>query len=186
MLYRFLMAAALLAIPVLAPGQTVYEARRSPIAFSAGVCYGFFNADYSGYHLMGPSAYADFSPIIWDRMGIEAEGRWLTFNSSQGFREYNYLIGPRYQFSLPSHGGLHPYVKVLFGQGVIDFPNHLAYGRYFAVAPAGGVEIALDRRWRLRAEYEYQIWPDAPGIPGLPSGAMTPSGVSAGFNYRLF
>jgi opacity protein-like surface antigen len=77
-------------------------------------------------------------------------------------------------------------MKTLLGEGVIDFPNHTAYGRYFVFAPAGGVDINVVNRWRIRAEYEYQYWPGAPGIPGLPSGAMEPNGVSVGINYRMF
>jgi hypothetical protein len=81
---------------------------------------------------------------------------------------------------------VHPYVKALVGQGDIDFPHHFAYGRYFAIAPGGGVDLSLTGRWRIRVDYEYQIWPDAPGIPGLPSGTLNPNGVSLGFSYRAF
>jgi opacity protein-like surface antigen len=183
---RYLIAALLLLMPVLAAAQSVYDAQRSPIAFSAGGSYSYFDAAYGGYHIVGLTAYADLSPILWDRLGVEGEGRWLTFNTSNGFREYTYLIGPRYQFSWSKHRGLHPYIKTLAGEGVIDFPNHTAYGRYFVFAPAGGVDINVVNRWRIRAEYEYQFWPGAPGIPGLPSGAMEPNGVSVGINYRIF
>jgi hypothetical protein len=181
-----LIAAALLLTSVGALGQAVYDARQSPIAFTAGGSFSFFNADYGGYRLAGVSAHADFAPIIWDRLGVEGEGRWLTLNSSRGFREYTYLIGPRYQFSMLHRSRLRPYLKGLLGQGVIDFPSHLAYGRYFVIAPAGGVDIAFSARWRLSAEYEYQFWPGAPGIPGLPATAMSPSGVGVGLNYRIF
>jgi opacity protein-like surface antigen len=77
-------------------------------------------------------------------------------------------------------------VKGLIGMGVIEFPNHLAYGRYFAFAPGGGVDFNVNPRWRLRADYEYQFWPQAPGIPGISSGMMNPNGVSVGFTYRVF
>ncbi|HEY1987205.1 MAG TPA: hypothetical protein VGG85_17450 [Terracidiphilus sp.] len=186
MLERYLIAAVLLIASIPAAGQSDYDASRSPISLNAGGSYSYFDAAYGAYHLMGLTAYANISPLIWDRLSLEGEGRWLTLNASRGFRQYTYLIGPRYQFASSKRRGLHPYIKVLFGEGVIDFPDHLAYGRYLVMAPAGGLDIAVNHRWRLRAEYEYQFWPDAPGIPGSPSSFMTPNGLSAGLIYRIF
>jgi hypothetical protein len=183
---RILILAALFAAPILAGGQTVYDAQRSPVSFSTGASFSYFDGDYGGYNPMGLTAFVDLSPLLWDHLGAQAEGRWLTLNASAGFREYNYLVGPVYRFSFTNHKTVHPYVKALVGQGDIDFPHHLAYGRYFAIAPGGGVDLSLTSRWRTRVDYEYQIWPDAPGIPGLPSGTMNPNGVSLGFSYRVF
>ncbi len=186
MVQRCLILAALFAAPILAGGQTVYDAERSPVSFSTGASLSYFDGDYGGYHPLGVTAYIDFSPLLWEHLGAQAEGRWLMLKASAGFREYNYLIGPVYQFSFANHKTMHPYVKALVGQGDIDFPHHLAYGRYLAVAPGGGIDLSLTRRWRVRVDYEYQIWPDAPGIPGVPSGTMNPNGVSLGFAYRVF
>jgi len=183
---RLFIVAAVLMAPVFAVAQSQYSAERAPVSFTVGGAYSFFDAAYGGYKVMGAVSYVDFSPILWDHVGAEAEGRWLTLNASRGFREYNYLAGPVYRFTLSEHRSLRPYVKGLIGEGVIDFPNHLAYGRYFVIAPGGGVEWKLNRRWRLRGDYEYQIWPQAPGIPGISSGAMKPNGVSVGFTYRVF
>jgi opacity protein-like surface antigen len=183
---RFLILAAFFAAPILACGQTVYDAQRSPVSFSTGGSFSYFDGGYGGYHPMGLTAYVDVSPLLLDHLGAQAEGRWLTLNASDGFREYNYLIGPVYRISLTNHKTVLPYVKALVGQGDIDFPHHLAYGRYFAIAPGGGVDLSLAGRWRIRVDYEYQIWPDAPGIPGLASGTMNPNGVSLGFSYRVF
>jgi hypothetical protein len=38
----------------------------------------------------------------------------------------------------------------------------------------------------LRAEYEYQLWPSAPGVGGEPSNGMKPNGFSVGFAYKPF
>jgi hypothetical protein len=183
---RILMMAALLMTPVLGVGQAVYEAQRAPLTLTAGGSFSYFDADYAGNKVTGIGAYTDFSPIVFDHLGLEAEGRWLMFSGSQSFREYNYLVGPRFRFSLAEHRGLHPYVKAMIGQGDIDFPYHLAYGRYLMFALGGGVDFAINHRMRVRADYENQILPDAPGIPGLPSGALKPNGVTAGVSYRIF
>ena len=186
MFQRLLIAALLVSTPVLAAAQSQYSAERAPVSFTVGGSYSFFDAGYGGYKVMGATAYADFSPVIWDHIAAEAEGRWLTLNADRGFREYNYLAGPVYRITLSEHHNFHPYVKGLIGEGIIDFPNQLAYGRYFAIAPGAGVDYTLNRRWRLRADYEYQIWPQAPDIPGIPSGTLKPNGVSVGFTYRVF
>lgn len=186
MVQRFFIVAALLMTPIFAAAQAEYDAVRAPLSLSMGGSYSFFDAAYGGYKVMGAVAYVNFSPLIWDHVGGEVEGRWLTFNASRGFREYNYLAGPVYKITLSEHRALHPYLKALVGTGDIDFPNHLAYGRYFVLAPGGGVDLTLTRRWRLRGDYEYQIWPQAPGIPGLSGGMMKPNGVSVGFTYRAF
>jgi hypothetical protein len=180
------MVATLLMAPIFAAGQAVYQAEQRRVSLTAGGSFSYFVADFGGYHVMGPTATVDFSPIIWDHVGAQAEGRWLMINGPDGFSEYNYLIGPVYRITLTAHRNLHPYVKALLGGGIIDFPKGLAYGRYFAIAPGGGVDLTLTPRVRLRADYEFQIWPDAPGIPGTSSGIITPNGVSVGVTYRIF
>ena len=183
---RLLTVAALFIAPIFAAAQTQYSAERAPVALTIGGAYSFFDAAYGGYKVMGAVAYTRFSPLIWDHVAVEGEGRWLTLNASHGFAEYNYLLGPVYRITLSEHRRLHPYVKGLIGAGIIEFPNNLAMGRYFAIAPGGGVDYTLNRRWRFRADYEYQIWPQAPDIPGISGSAMKPNGVTVGFTYRVF
>jgi len=183
---RLFIVAVLVAAPMLAAAQAQYSAERAPVSFTLGGAYSFFVAGYAGEKVMGPVANATFSPVIWDHVALEAEGRWLTQNGSRGFSEFNYLIGPLYRITLVEHHGLHPYMKGLIGAGIVEFPNHLAVGRYFAIAPGGGVDVTLNRRWRLRADYEYQIWPQSPDIPGMNVATIKPNGVTVGFTYRVF
>jgi opacity protein-like surface antigen len=186
MLIRLLpVVAAVFIVPIFAAAQTQYSAERAPVAFTMGGAYSFFNASYGGYKVMGVTAYANFSPVIWDHVAVEGEGRWLTLNASRGFAEYNYLAGPVYRINLTEHRNLRPYVKSLIGAGIVEFPDQLAVGRYFAIAPGGGVDYTISRRWKLRADYEYQFWPQSPGIPGFSSSMMKPNGVTVGFTYRV-
>ena len=186
MIQRLLIAAALFVMPSLAAAQSAYSGERPPVKFTVGGSYSYFDAAYGGYKVMGAVAYANFSPVIWDHVGVEGEGRWLSLNASRGFREYHYLAGPVYHITLAEHRRFHPYVKGLIGIGIVDFPNHLAVGRYFVLAPGAGVDYTLNRRWRLRGDYEYQVWPGAPDIPGLSNPVMKPNGVSVGFTYRVY
>ena len=182
MFRKCLIFAALLIPSALAFGQVVPAARHGAPPLSAGGYFSYFNTDYASNHMTGFGAYVDWSP--YKNFGIEAEGRWLLFNAPHDFRQYTYLAGPRYGFRRGKH--MQPYVKFLLGGGVIDFPYQLAYGRYFAMAPGGGVDFRIDRHWRVRADYEYQIWPSAVGIPGIPSPALKPNGVSVGLAYRFY
>ena len=86
---RRLIVVALLIAPVFAAAQSQYSAERAPVSLTVGGSFSFFDAAYGGYKVMGGVTYVNFSPIIWDHVGAEAEGRWLTLNASRGFREYN-------------------------------------------------------------------------------------------------
>jgi opacity protein-like surface antigen len=56
----------------------------------------------------------------------------------------------------------------------------------FAVVPGGGLEYRLNRRWSVRASYEYQILPVSPNFTDEPRFGIRPNGVFAGFTYRVF
>ncbi|MFZ0746110.1 MAG: outer membrane beta-barrel protein [Terracidiphilus sp.] len=151
---------------------------------TVGGTLSFFNADYASNHMTGPSAYFDWSPPMFWHLGAEAEGRWLTLGGPHSFSEYNYLAGPRYLF--PVGKRVRPYAKFLLGAGEVNFQYQLGHGGYFAMAPGGGIDFTVQQRWRLRADYEFQIWPNAVGIPGIPSSALKPNGVTVGFSYQIF
>jgi opacity protein-like surface antigen len=136
--------------------------------------------------LTGFGVFVDWN--LRARWGVEGEARFLLFDGFYGEAQDHYLIGPKVQ--LIRLGKLRPYAKFLVGIGQNNFPSNLfpspmGTGRSFAMAPGGGADYRLTRRIALRAEYECQFWPSAPGIAGEPSNGMTPSGFSAGFAYRL-
>jgi hypothetical protein len=182
MFKKCLTLAALFLGPTFLMCQVVPAARGGAPPLTAGGFISYYDAAYASNKPIGFGGFIDWSP--YRNFGIEAEGRWLMFNTNNDFREYSYLAGPRYGFRRGKT--VQPYAKVLLGGGVIDFPYGLAYGRYFVVAPGGGADFRVNRHWRVRADYEYQIWPSAPGIPGIPSSALKPNGVSVGFVYRFY
>jgi len=181
---RNLVLGFLLLSSIGALGQVVESATEGSAPLTVGGYFSFFDASYASNKLAGMGTYVDWSPLMTGNLGVEAEGRWLTFGGSHGFSEYNYLVGPRYRFYLNDR--FQPYVKFLVGAGEINFPYDLAHGGYFAMAPGGGLDYALNRRWKVRADYEFQIWPSAVGIPGIQTGSVHPNGVSVGISYRLF
>jgi hypothetical protein len=165
-------------------GQVEAAATAGAAPLSIGGSFSFFNASYSSNFVGGFGTYVDWCPLLRGDLGVEGEARWMNVGGSHGFSEYNYLAGPRYRFR--AGGKVQPYAKFLVGAGEIKFPYDLAHGGYFAYAPGGGAEIVMNEHWRFRAEYEFQFWQDAPGIPGVANEAVRPNGVSVGFTYRLF
>jgi hypothetical protein len=76
--------------------------------------------------------------------------------------------------------------KLLFGAGRMTFPFSIGQGSYFVQEPGGGVDYILSHHWRVRADYEYQIWPSAPHVIGEPNPSpLHPNGVSLGIAYRI-
>jgi opacity protein-like surface antigen len=84
----------------------------------------------------------------------------------------------------------HPYGKFLFGFGSMDFPAGDAFLRSGApythdtrtiYGPGGGLEYRFNRKVDIRADYEYQFWPDFLGHPH----ALNPNGISVGATYSF-
>lgn len=184
MLYRNLILAFLFLSSVWAYAQVKPAGNGTAAVLTVGGYYSYFNANYAGNPMSGLGAYIDWSPNRAWRLGAEAEGRWLILGAPHDFNQYTYLIGPRYRFSVGNR--IKPYAKLLLGSGEITYPYQLGHGSYFTMAPGGGVDFVVKQRWRLRADYEYQIWPNAPGIPGIQSSALNPYGVSGGVSYKVF
>jgi opacity protein-like surface antigen len=149
-------------------------------------------AEYSNIHASFPSdsnqrlwgigGFADYhlSPHI----AVEAEARFLRFNSFYCETEDNYLAGPRY--TARRFGKLQPYAQFLVGLGKIQYPFQIGSGSYLALAPAAGANYRISRRWTLRGEYEYQLWPGSPDVANEPAHEIKPNGFHVGLAYRLF
>jgi len=178
-----LLAACLLLSSTRLSAQVAPAAYGSAMNLWAGAEYSNFLPDFGPPNrLTGIGAYADLN--LTSRWGVEGEARFLRFNGFYGEAQDNYLIGPK--IKVIQLRKLQPYAKALVGIGQNDFPFSIGTGRYFAVAPGAGVDYRLSGRIALRAEYEYQIWPFAPGIAGEPSNGMKPNGFSAGIAFKMF
>lgn len=184
MIKRKLVSCIFLFSSLCAFGQVAPDATERAVPLTVGGSFSFFDASYASNKISGFGTYVDWSPLLMGNLGVEAEGRWMTFGGSHGLSESNYLVGPRYRFSFSDR--FQPYAKFMIGAGEIKFPYDLAHGGYLVMAPGGGMDYVISRHWRLRADYEFQIWQNAFGFPDVPSGSVHPNGVSAGVSYRLF
>ena len=146
-------------------GQVEDSATAGVIPMTVGGYFSYFDASYEANRTAGLGAVLDYSPLMSGDLGVEGESRWMKLGGAHGFSEYNYLVGPRYRFR--KSGKYQLYGKFLVGAGLINFPYDLAHGGYFAMAPGAGVDMALNEHWKVRADYEFQFWPGAVGIPGI-------------------
>ena len=176
------LSAGLLAVATQA--QVAPSAIRSNHGLWVGAEYSNVHAGFpyeSNERLWGIGAFADYH--ITSHIGVEADMRFLRFNSFYGETEDTYLAGPRYLVG--TFGKLQPYAQCLVGIGKIQYPFQIGTGSYFAVAPGAGANYRIGSRWSLTGGYEYQSWLDSPGVPGEPAHRIVPSGFHAGFAFRL-
>jgi len=131
------------------------------------------HSDYVPNNIPGYAFYANYD--LFGHFGLEASFHHVRDPNadplvpSNHFALHTYEIGGRYvrhYYNLR----LSPYVKVLYGRGVVNFPAHelvLPGGgvqvyidnfAYNLVSVGGGVDYRLTRRVNLRADFEYQHW----------------------------
>jgi opacity protein-like surface antigen len=156
-----------------------------PHALWVGGGYSNIHAGFpyqSSQRLSGVGGFADYH--LSDRIDIEAEARFLRWNSFSGETEDNYLAGPRYL--VERFPKFQPYGQCLVGFGRIQYPFQIDNRRYLAIAPGAGVNFRISNRWTVRGQYEYQFWPGSPGYKNEPAHEITPNGFQVGIAFRLF
>jgi len=168
----------------LAQAQVIPSAQDGRHALWAGGEYSNTHAGFpyqSSQRLWGIGGFADYH--LTTHIDAEAEARFQRFNSFYGETEDNYLAGPRYLVG--TLGKFQPFAQFLVGLGKMQYPFNIGSGQYLALAPGGGVNYRISRKWSLRGEYEYQFWPGSPNFINEPAHQITPNGFHAGLSYRL-
>jgi len=159
-----------------ASGQAVPTATAPGAYIAVGGGYSLYKPDYGNGTLGGPSFYVDLN--FRRQIGLEAEARWLNQHQYEDIHQSTYLIGPRIQIR---RGRFSPYVKLLVGDGHLNFPYNYAQGSYFVLAPGGGIDYNVTENLKVRViDFEYQQWPQ------FTFGTITPYGISAGVSLRIF
>lgn len=174
-LFSFLLAIAILALSRHAGAQAAESANAGNRFLYVGGGGSGFYLQYGERKNLGLTAWVDADTIR--HFGIEGEGRWLEYHQTADVHVETYLIGARYHFDV---NRFQPYVKGLVGDGRFNFPYNYAYGNYLVIAPGGGVDYRLTRRWSARADFEYQYWPQ------FTFGAMSSVGGTVGVRFRFF
>lgn len=160
--------------------QASYTASRAgDLQVGAGVSFGKSNYDSpvlggTGESLRGFDLYGtfDFKP----HFGIEANFRQTKPSYGAQVYERTYEIGGRYVYPLSR---LNPYVKVMYGRGVFNYPNNIANLAYNLYSVGAGADFRLLDKVNLRADYEHQHW------FGFPLAPLTPDVGTVGVAYHF-
>jgi hypothetical protein len=169
--------------------QSSPSGEHDAVSVWAGAEISAFNPDYGcdgagpfkcwDHHLWGIAPFVDVNHLIFQRLGVEGEARFLPWNGPGGLTQSSYLAGPRVGLV---HFKRRFFVsgKVLLGLGHLDAGHGVGSGNYFAYAPGAGLDVRLKKRLTARVDYEYQIWPSFLG-----GGGLTPNGFSFGLSYAF-
>ncbi len=166
----------------------------SPLA--VGVGFSGYNPDYDHGHLLGGTLWIDYTPAhmpsLLDGLGVEVEARDLNYGRSASqpanLRQDVALGGVVY--SWPRYLKFRPYAKFLMGFGNTDETNKYAV-RYndsrTVTATGGGADFRVFKKLWVRADYEYQFWPDffKHSDPTIPAGRLNPQGFTVGAMYHF-
>ncbi len=179
---RWIAIGAMIAIAApFCAGQALPTASGPGTHIDVGAAYSYFQTDYGQNHLGGLTAYGDVN-LTW-RYGIEAEANYLRYHQQEDVTETTYLVGPKIALR---PGNLRPYVKVLVGNGTLNFPFNFAVGNYFVIAPGAGVDLLLGKFTVRALDFEYQDWPLFTSFVNGPTTPLHPYGISAGISYRVY
>lgn len=165
-------------------GQAVPSARGGVQSLWVGAEYASFQAGFpvgSSFRMNGIGGFVNYN---WNhQVGIEGHVRILNLNTWNGESQQDYLAGPRYTF-LHSNK-LRPYAAFQLGMVHIQYPFSMGSGNSFALAPGGGLEYRLSRKWSVRGAYEFQILRNTPSFTNEPQFSVKPSGFTGGISYRI-
>ncbi len=189
--------------------QSVPAARESRLPLAIGAGFSGYNPDYGHGHLLGGTLWIDYTlphmPSLLHGLSLEAEGRDLNYgrSSSQPANLREDIVQGGLMYSWPHFRKFHPYGKFSEGYGNTDYEcdtlaecDNTAPGRFHdsrtIFSGGGGVEYRVFQRVWVRADYEYQSWPNffKHFYTGAPPGRLNPQGFTLGamyhFNYPHF
>ncbi len=202
-----LLAALLVAVAFPVVAQVVPSAESGGLPIVAGAGVSGFNMDWGHdqfgrtRYMEGITAWFDWNltrlpgPDLLRGFSVELEGRDIDFglpaslsnarfgDTGTNLRHDTGLGGVAYTWRHIHR--IHPYAKALAGIGSIDFPPLPASPPTYRhddrtiTAFGGGADLRIVRSIWLRADYEYQLWPDLFGSPH----PLTPYGITIGAVY---
>jgi hypothetical protein len=179
-LKRILMLLCLMAAvtPLLRAQEIPTEVRAGELQVGGG--YAGANPDYSEHRFYGPYLYTTFD--FREHIGAEFNFHYLKESndpSGEGLYEKTYEIGPRYVWHFKQER-FNPYLKLLVGRGVFQYPHDSANLAYNMYSFGGGLDYRATRYLNVRVvDFEEQKW------MSFPPNGLSPVVVSFGVAYRF-
>jgi opacity protein-like surface antigen len=181
--------------------QSAAAATENKQSLAIGVGFSGFDPDWAGNNrLYGGTLWLDYSlkhmPSLLKGLGIEAEARDLNYGQSSlqwNMRQDTAEGGLIYSWQ--HYTKLHPYGKFLAGFGNTDYngKDYNSKQNYFKdryhdsrnfLALGGGMDYRINHSFSLRADYEYQRWPDF-HVGANPHYVIDPEGITVGVLYHI-
>jgi hypothetical protein len=174
------------AYPALA--QTVPAATEAnpPLAIGGGLSS--YNPDWAHGRMMGATVWVDYTPshlpAILHGIGLEAEVRDLTFGRASTVPPHlkQQTAGGGIIYTWSHYRNFHPYGKFLESFGGVTWdvaPAPYRHDTRTVTSAGGGFEFHAYRKIWVRADYEYQFWPNLFGQ------TLDPSGFTLGATYHF-
>jgi hypothetical protein len=159
---------------------------------SIGGSFSTYNVDWGGSRMEGGTLWSDWQPNFMmpalRGLGIETEARDLSVGGSAA-QPSNYRLdtyGGGLIYAWDHFQRIRPYGKFIVSEGSVDWNNPDIQYRHetrAVYAPGLGFETRAYRHLWMRADYEYQFWPD---IHSGPQGdTINPEGFSIGVSYHI-
>ena len=158
-----------------AHGQALTTASRiGDVQIGGG--FSLANSDYETNKLKGGTFYADYD--FKPHWGVEVDFHQVNDSTTQLY-ERTYEVGGRYL--LRPRGALTPYVRAMYGRGVLNYPQSVANLAYNMLVGGGGVDVRVKPWLNVRGDFEYQNWFSGPGI----QNGLTPMVGTVGVAFHL-
>jgi opacity protein-like surface antigen len=165
--------------------------RKSPWAIGAGISG--YNPDYGHGHLLGGTLWIDYTltkvPSLLQGLALEVEARDLNYDKTapneSALRQDT--AGGGVIYSWRHFVKFRPYAKLLAEYGNTDYGEEKGKrghdSRSF-LGGGGGVEYRIMPHLWVRADYEYQSWPNFFKAT-VPAGRLNPQGFTVGAVYHF-
>jgi opacity protein-like surface antigen len=156
----------------------------APLDLQVGGTFSYVFPDYTPQKGVGYGIYSTLD--LPNHFGAEVGFHQISILQHKPAYERTYDIGVRYHRDYRD-GHLRPYLKLLYGRGVFNFPaqngsqtsvGNLAYNMFVV---GGGADYAVTRTINVRAEIEYQSWFARNGFVN----GLTPILVTVGAAYHF-
>ena len=180
--------------------QTAPAATGHRVPIAVGVGLSGYNPDFGHGHLLGGTLWIDYFPsrLPWylHGLGIEVEARDLNYgrSASQPANLREDIVQGGVIYSWPRYRNFRPYAKFSEGYGNADdgvTPTHRNHDSRTILSGGGGLEYRAYKSLWVRADYEYQSWPNffkhpaTATQPFRPAGRLNPQGFTVGVVYHF-